>query len=175
MTAATQLGVSRPAICLATWFGIGHIPLVGPLLAAVSALPAAWILLWLGGSYGGGVLFIATTLLFWSSLWAVSVYWRAAPHLAERRVVVDNVVGQWLPLMFVRPDAAWQFAAAFVLFRIMEVVKPWPANWAAEHLPAGWGMMLDDFFAGVYAAALMYVTVHLAEHPYVAGLVERTL
>jgi phosphatidylglycerophosphatase A len=175
VTAATHPSFGHPSIWLSTWFGVGYVPFVNDVLAAVAALPIAWVLLWLGGSYGGGLLFIATTVLFWSALWAVAVYLRAAPHMARRRVVVDNVAGQWLPLMFVRPELMWQFAAAFVLFRVMEVFKPWPASWATEHLPGAWGLMLDDFFAGVYAAACMYVTVHLSEHPHVVGLVERYL
>lgn len=174
MKAETQPGFGHPAIWLSTWFGIGYIPLIGHLIASITALPIAWGLLWLGGSYGGGILFVATTVLFWTSLWAVATYWRAVPHIAPRRVAVDNVVGQWLPLIFVRPEIMWQFAVAFVLFRVMEGLKPWPANWASEQLPGGWGQMLDDFFAGVYAAACMYVIVHLSEHPYVVDLVARS-
>jgi phosphatidylglycerophosphatase A len=175
VTAAARPRFAHPAVWLSTWFGIGYVPLVGQVVAAVTALPIAWLLLWLGGSYGGGLLFIATTVVFWTGLWAVSLYCRTAGADAPRRVVVDNVVGQWLPLMFVRPDAAWQFAIAFVLFRVMDVLRPWPVSWARDHLPGGWRLMLDDFFAGVYAAACMYVIVHLAEHPYVVSLVERTL
>jgi phosphatidylglycerophosphatase A len=173
VTAATRPGFGHPAIWLSTGFGIGYVPRGAGPLAALTALPLAWGLLRLGGSYGGGIVFVAATVLFWAGLWAASLYCRAdgaAPH----EVAVDKVVGQWLPLMFVRPDQLWQFAVAFLLFGAFGLIRPWPVSWADEHVPGGWGVMLDDFFAGIYAAAGMYAIVHVAELPYVARLVERT-
>jgi phosphatidylglycerophosphatase A len=64
-------------------------------------------------------------------------------------VVVDEVVGQWVTL------AALQFTPltaglGFLLFRVMDIAKPWPAR-DLERLPGGWGIMADDVAAGLYA------------------------
>ena len=64
-------------------------------------------------------------------------------------VVVDEVVGQWLTLAAL-PFTPAVALAGFVLFRVMDVVKPWPAR-SLERLHGGWGIMADDVMAGVYA------------------------
>lgn len=64
-------------------------------------------------------------------------------------VVVDEVAGQWLTLVAL-PFTPAVVLAGFLLFRVMDVVKPWPAR-ALEDLPGGFGIMADDIAAGVYA------------------------
>jgi phosphatidylglycerophosphatase A len=64
-------------------------------------------------------------------------------------VVVDEVVGMWTSLLFL-PFTVGTAALAFVLFRVLDVIKPYPAR-DLEALPGGWGIMSDDLMAGVYA------------------------
>jgi phosphatidylglycerophosphatase A len=64
-------------------------------------------------------------------------------------VVVDEVVGQWVTLTAV-PFTPLTAALGFLLFRAMDIAKPWPAR-DLERLPGGWGIMADDLAAGVYA------------------------
>lgn len=64
-------------------------------------------------------------------------------------VVIDEIVGMWIAL-FLLPKTVIAYALAFVLFRLFDVLKPQPAK-ALERLPGGWGIMLDDVVAGVYA------------------------
>ena len=70
-------------------------------------------------------------------------------------VVVDEVAGQWITLVGM-PFTAPVVLAGFVLFRVMDIVKPWPAR-ALERLPGGWGIMADDVAAGIYAQLLLRV------------------
>lgn len=64
-------------------------------------------------------------------------------------VVVDEVLGQWVTLVAL-PFTPVTAALGFLLFRVMDIVKPWPAR-DLERLPGGWGIMADDVAAGVYA------------------------
>ena len=64
-------------------------------------------------------------------------------------MVVDEVAGQWITLVGL-PFTPAVVAAGFVLFRVMDVVKPWPAR-DLERLHGGWGIMADDVAAGVLA------------------------
>jgi len=80
----------------------------------------------------------------------------AAGHVARRLrledpgiVVVDEVAGQWITLVGL-PFTPTVAAAGFVLFRVMDVLKPWPAR-DLERLHGGWGIMADDVAAGVLA------------------------
>jgi phosphatidylglycerophosphatase A len=71
-------------------------------------------------------------------------------------VVIDEVVGQMVTLL-AWPDASWKLLlAGFVLFRILDVIKPFPAG-RAENAPGGWGIMLDDVIAGAYGLALLWL------------------
>jgi phosphatidylglycerophosphatase A len=68
-------------------------------------------------------------------------------------VVIDEVAGQWLALTVAPLD--WRYGiAAFVLFRIFDIAKPWPAR-QLEKLHGGTGIMLDDLAAGAYALGVM--------------------
>ncbi len=70
-------------------------------------------------------------------------------------VVVDEVVGQWITLTAL-PFTPAVAACGFVLFRLMDVVKPWPAR-DLERLHGGWGIMADDVMAGIYAHLVLRV------------------
>jgi phosphatidylglycerophosphatase A len=70
-------------------------------------------------------------------------------------VVVDEVAGQWITLSAL-PFTPAVAIAGFVLFRVMDVVKPWPAR-DLERLHGGWGIMLDDVMAGIYAHLVLRV------------------
>ena len=64
-------------------------------------------------------------------------------------VVVDEVIGQWITLLFCPPD--WAHALiALILFRLFDITKPFPVR-RLERLPAGWGIVFDDVAAGLYA------------------------
>ncbi len=70
-------------------------------------------------------------------------------------VVVDEVAGQWITLTAL-PFTPAVAIAGFVLFRLMDVLKPWPAR-DLERLHGGWGIMADDVMAGIYAHLLLRV------------------
>lgn len=78
-------------------------------------------------------------------------------------VVADEVAGQCLPLMFLPAAAvatpvlaAVTLGYAFVAFRILDIVKPWPAR-GLQRIPGGMGILIDDLFAGLYAAAVVQI------------------
>jgi phosphatidylglycerophosphatase A len=68
--------------------------------------------------------------------------------------VIDEVAGQWLVLL-AAPRDPLAYALAFVLFRVFDTWKPWPAGWADRHVRGGLGVVLDDLLAAVYAVILL--------------------
>jgi phosphatidylglycerophosphatase A len=70
-------------------------------------------------------------------------------------VVVDEVAGQWITFVSL-PFTPAIAVAGFLLFRVMDIVKPWPAR-ALERLPGGFGIMADDVAAGIYAQLILRV------------------
>jgi phosphatidylglycerophosphatase A len=70
--------------------------------------------------------------------------------------VIDEIVGYLAATLFLAPD--WGHAlAAFVLFRILDIVKPFPAGYVDENFPGGYGVVLDDVISGLYANLLIRV------------------
>ncbi len=94
-------------------------------------------------------------------IWAASRTEKLSGRKDPSKVVIDEVAGQFIALMpvpFVLGAAWWSTILAFVLFRIFDIVKPYPAR-RFESLHGGLGIMADDVVAGVYAAVLVAVAV----------------
>jgi phosphatidylglycerophosphatase A len=71
-------------------------------------------------------------------------------------IVADEVVGMWIALALA-PVSLLGFAFAFVAFRFFDIAKPWPVSWADRNVGGGLGVMLDDVFAGLYAAGTVLI------------------
>jgi phosphatidylglycerophosphatase A len=69
-------------------------------------------------------------------------------------VVIDEVVGMQVILVGASGVGPWGLFAAFFLFRIFDVLKPFPVN-RSQRLPGGWGVVIDDMLAGVYSRIAM--------------------
>ena len=127
---------------------------------------AAAALLWLAAARGWH---LAAAPLAWltaaAALAAIAIGVPAATRVEQQsqredpgHVVIDEVAGQWIALIHARVDLA-HWLAAFLLFRLFDIFKPWPAR-QLENLPAGWGIVLDDVAAGVYALLLVQLLQH---------------
>jgi phosphatidylglycerophosphatase A len=93
---------------------------------------------------------IALTLIF--GIPAATIVERESGRHDPQFVVIDEVAGQWITLLFSPAD--WRHALiALVLFRLFDTVKPFPVR-RLERLPAGWGIVFDDVAAGLYALGI---------------------
>jgi len=142
----------RLARLLATLFGAGDLPGAPGTWGSLAALPFALVAVMIGGQF----LLMALILVgFVVGVWAsgkLATYHRLQD---PQRVVIDEVVGQWLAILPLALD--WRFyPVAFVLFRFADITKPWPLK-DLERLHGGVGIMADDVGAGVYAGALTWL------------------
>jgi len=143
---------STPAVWIGTVGGAGYFPVlpgtVGSavgvgIVAALDAIP-------FGTTGRDAALIGAAVLIFFVGVWAAGESEKFFGRTDPGHVVIDEVVGQMVTFLLV-PDASWKLLlAGFVLFRAFDVTKPFPAG-RAERLPGGWGIMIDDLLAGVYA------------------------
>jgi phosphatidylglycerophosphatase A len=143
----------RAALALATWFGCGYFPRGPGTAGSLGALAAAWLL---AGRLGLPPVYLAaaSALLLLPSVWASQRACEIWQSKDPQRVVVDEVLGQWLVLA-AAPGWGWtSWSAAFVLFRLFDIWKPFPVR-AAEKLPGGWGVVADDLAAGFYGAVVL--------------------
>lgn len=78
----------------------------------------------------------------------------------DSRIVIDEVIGMWLSLMFV-PHNIKYYAAAFFLFRLFDVIKPLGIK-KIQSWRGGWGIVMDDVFAGLLANIMLQTGIYLA-------------
>ncbi len=144
------------AVWIATCGAVGHCPLVpGTAGAAVGLVLVAGLgRLPLSRTWLRGFLALLSVGAFALGVWAAGRGEKFFARVDPGQVVIDEVLGQMVTFL-AQPDAPWKWlVAGFVLFRIFDVVKPFPAR-RAEHLSGGWGIMLDDVVAGAYSLAAL--------------------
>jgi phosphatidylglycerophosphatase A len=139
---------SLPGV-LATFFGLGFVPLA-PGTAASAAAAIGYLLGLHRMAWPLYVILVA--LLFFAGAAAAGRYALALGRPDPGRIVVDEVCGQLIALAFL-PGGWVPVAISFALFRFFDIIKPWPIR-KLESLPGGWGIMADDVAAGLAAAAL---------------------
>ena len=141
---------------LATCFKIGHLPIAPGTWGSLVAIIGWW--LWL--QYLDPLVFIVLII----AIFAIGVFTTNTiiAHTGEKdpsRVIIDEVAGQWLGLLIL-PDGMLYIVGAFVLFRFLDIFKPWPIR-QMEQFPNGWGVMLDDTLAGLLTLGLIQVVNRL--------------
>jgi phosphatidylglycerophosphatase A len=144
---------AHPAGWIASGFGSGLSP-----FASGTAGSAAALIPWLALRELDWPLYLgAVAIAFAIGVWASGVV-IAKLRIEDPGVVVwDEFVGQWitlLPLVVAPREWPW-IVVGFVLFRVCDVWKPWPASWADRSVKGGFGAMLDDVIAGAYAALVL--------------------
>jgi phosphatidylglycerophosphatase A len=138
--------VTRLAVLLATAGYCGYFPIAPGTAGSVAGL-AVYFLVWWSGSPIVEIGLIA--LIFAAGTWAATHAERFFGGIDPGPVVIDEVLGMLITLAFI--PVGWTGAlAGFVLFRVFDVIKPYPAN-RLEKFHGGFGIMADDAMAGIYA------------------------
>jgi phosphatidylglycerophosphatase A len=141
--------MTRVALAIATAAGAGYSPLApGTVGSAVGIL--IYFLTWKWSATSQIVLLLGLTIV---GTWASSVAARHFKREDPGYVVIDEVAGQLLTLLLTGVGIGGAVVGFFV-FRVLDIVKPWPAG-RLEALPGGFGIMADDLMAGVYGWLIM--------------------
>lgn len=139
----------------ATLFGLGHLIYPG-LFGAVSGAVFAYFLSPLG--WQARLIIIAALFLI-----GVPAATLAEKHLKRKDpkpIIIDEVIGVLIATLAISFDF-YALLAALFLFLIFDWWKLWPANWCEKNLPGGWGIVMDDVVAGVYALGLAVLISYL--------------
>jgi len=122
------------------------------------------------GTLVGIPLYLALSSLSWplylvsvSVLTLLAVYASGeAESIFDRkdspRIVIDEIVGLLWSLALVGPTVG-RIVLAFFLFRFFDIIKPPPARWCQDKLPGGWGVVMDDVAAGIWANAVLQLAL----------------
>lgn len=155
-SAARQAHLRNPALFVALGFGTGLMR-YGPGTAGTVAGVGLYLLI----APLPEVLAIAVTLA--CAVLGVPLCDYAARRLGvhdDPAIVWDEIAGFLITMLLVPFGALW-IAAGFVLFRVLDIAKPWPIGWLDRRLGGGLGIMADDVLAGAVACALIHLAALL--------------
>jgi phosphatidylglycerophosphatase A len=162
----------RGALAVATAFGLGYLPKAPGTFGSLGGIALYALIqyyfplnlvLGTGPGIAGRAHWLGWTALPVSVVLALVGVWaasRAAKFSGKEDpqfVVIDEVSGQHLTYLFSLTLLDWKYLLlGFILFRVFDIWKPFPAR-QAESLPGGWGIMADDWIAGIYAALGLWI------------------
>jgi len=147
-----------PSLFISTGFGIGLAPIA----------PGTF------GSILGIIIFLFISHLYLSNFWmiiillaifvisqiSISLTLKKIDKEDPQEVVIDEVLGMMITLMVTPPDPKW-LIAAFLIFRIADIIKPWPASYFDTNYKNALGIILDDVFAAIYSIIFIMVLKYL--------------
>ncbi len=147
---------NRLATTLATLGPIGNFPKAPGTWGSLAAIIAApW--LFLPFSIPTRIIILIAILLLgtWACSKAETIFEKKDPGC----VIIDELFGQWLTILFFGAIPLWALFLAFILFRVFDILKPWPVKWAEDRFNGGLGVMLDDGVAGIYALLITHFII----------------
>lgn len=156
----------RTAMILARWFGCGLAPKAPGTVGTLGALPLAYIIADQPMGFKLGV-WIALALI---GIWSSAIVCRETQQTDNQTIVIDEVVGLGLTVLPLSTNhTALTWGVAFLIFRILDVTKPYPIRkfdlWSKKQSDnpgyAGMGVMLDDVLAGLYGWLFIAVLLEL--------------
>ncbi len=142
--------LTDPVHFLAFGFGTGLAPFAPGTFGSLPGIA----LFWLTMGYGLYVQLAVVAVLIVAGVWICGESARRLGIHDHGGIVWDEIAGMYLTLI-VAPISVTGWVLAFVLFRVMDIVKPWPIRDLDHRLGGGVGIMLDDLVAALYAAVLL--------------------
>lgn len=138
--------LQHPAHFIALGFGSGLAPKAPGTFGTLAGIPLAWLLFQLPLAWQAPVLLA----LFWLGTWCCDKAGKALGVADHGSIVWDEIVAIMLVLAFTPLNWLW-WLAAFALFRLFDIWKPFPIRQLDARFKNGFGVMLDDILAAVYA------------------------
>ncbi len=142
-----------------TGLGLGYLPLAPGTWASLATLLPVFTVHWLFPLHETMVLVSLVALLTFPAVVFSTRFSRSEGDPDPSKIVIDEILGQGLCLVFV-PVSAASLVAGFLLFRFFDIVKPFPVR-SSEKLPGGMGIVCDDLVAGLYAGLCLKLLIWL--------------
>ena len=136
----------------ATWGGSGYSPFASGTVGTLAAIP---LYIWLA-RLPLSLYLITLVAFFFFACWVSGKAEIIFNEKDSGKIVIDEVIGYLVTMIAIQPD--WRYIlAGFLLFRFFDIVKPPPARWFDQKIKNGYGVVLDDVAAGVYAWLCMLI------------------
>jgi phosphatidylglycerophosphatase A len=143
--------MNRLALFLATGGYVGYVPIAPGTFGSVLGLGLLWGMRTVGDVRLEVLVLVLVLVL---GVWSGGVAERYAGRVDPGIVVIDEVAGMLITMLLI-PATTISVVAGFLVFRVLDILKPWPAR-RLERLPGGFGIMADDVMAAVYGNLAMH-------------------
>ncbi len=145
----------------ATGLGLGYMPLIPGTFGTLLGIPVCLLL-----SVGGRIVYVSGTIILSAAgIWVADRADRLFEVHDSRKIVIDEICGFLVTMAFV-PLSLLTVGAGFFLFRLFDIVKPFPVGWCDRNVQGGLGVMSDDLLAGIYANLSLWVFLGVRELAY---------
>ncbi|MEI7811098.1 MAG: phosphatidylglycerophosphatase A [Ignavibacteria bacterium] len=138
---------------LGSGFYTGYAPVASGTFGSLAAL----LIYFIPGFELPYIIIPAIIIFFITGIWTGNKFEVVYGKKDPSECTIDEVVGMWISLLFV-PKRITYLLLSFVIWRIFDIIKPFPAN-AAENLKGGLGIMMDDVIAAFYTLLLVHVLI----------------
>lgn len=139
----------------ATGFGSGYSPVVSGTAGTLIGIP-----IYLSLSHFSKIIYLFVTIAF--SIFSIFIADRAEKLFKKKddgRIVIDEIAGFLWTMNFLSPSLL-QISLGFALFRFFDIFKPYPAGFFQDRLPGGYGIVMDDVAAGIYANVILLILTY---------------
>jgi len=150
--------LANPANFLALGAGSGLAPFAPGTFGTIAAIPLAVLM-----PNNLAIYTLVIVVLFIAGVWLCDSCANNLGVHDHPAIVFDEWVG-YLITMIAVPRSIWFLALGFALFRLFDVLKPWPIGMADKRVSGGLGIMVDDVIAGVFAAVSMQLIIFLLNY-----------
>lgn len=147
MALPPETDMKQPLTLIATWFGAGRLRPAPGTMGSLAAIPFGYLIALSGGAPALGAAALAFLI---AGTVAANHYGRKSGIVDDQSIVVDEVVGLWIAALPGGTHAGC-WILAFLLFRLFDIWKPWPASLFDNRSRDGFDVMMDDVVAGIYA------------------------
>ena len=141
-------------LLFSTWFGVGYSPVAPGTLGTLIAIPVYYFL----SNIPSPIYEITLIGFFFLSVWISENAEIFFGKKDDQRIVIDEMMGFLITMLWV-PKTTRFIVIGFFLFRLFDILKPFPIRRLERGLKGGFGVVLDDVIAGVYANVILHLTI----------------
>ena len=146
-----------PRVLICSGFGVGFMPVMPGTWGSVLGVGLWWVVF---SELHPALSILVIALAIGFAWFVIDQTCRAHNVKDEPAIVIDEIVGQWVALLWV-PKSLWAVCLAFLVFRFLDIVKPWPVSWADRSVPGSLGILLDDVIAGIGTCILIHALIRV--------------
>ena len=146
-----------------TLFGVGKISRIPGSIASLLTTVFLFFLFHVV-NISANIILVSIIVVFFISLWSVSIFIKAIDNKDPNEVVIDEFIGQSIPICLYEiahegtketSQVLTFYFIMFILFRIFDIVKPYPVSYYDKNFKNSFGVMMDDVCAGLYVVAVL--------------------